>query len=165
MRSRAIAGRAFTQPLVEVFPINHADIAAIDRHIDSPVRWRHHARRTDLRATSNSSGMSKSLIALWRNGSATGLYPACPVEQDHIFSCPGKVVGCGGARWPAANNNDIMNVLRDWLGHAADLRCWGFARCLLPSDCPATGQRAPMMPAASLADQMKRIASVAKTRM
>jgi hypothetical protein len=61
-------------------------------------------------ATSNSSGTSKSLMALVRNGSAAWLYPSGPVEQDDVPACQRKIVGGGGARWPAADNNDIMNM-------------------------------------------------------
>ena len=78
------AGRrgALAQPLVEHLAIDHADEAAVDRHVDLLAGGRHHARRRDAR-DEQVLGNVELLDQRRRNRAAARLDAAGAVEQQH----------------------------------------------------------------------------------
>ncbi len=87
---------AVAQKLVEDLAVHHADIAAIDGHIDFLAGRRHHAGGVDAR----DDDMARDFEVLdqaRRNGAAAGLDPARLVEKQDRMAHPRKIVRSGCA--------------------------------------------------------------------
>jgi hypothetical protein len=109
--------RALAQPGVEVIPLDHADVAAVDGHVHAALGGGDHARRLDAGAQ---QGLGNLELAhqLRRDGPAAGFDPAVAVEEQDRTPGAGQFMGRRRPRRSASHDDDIEGFQS---GHARRL--------------------------------------------
>ena len=105
----AVARCALAQPLVERVAIDHADVAAVDRHLDLAIRWGNHPRR----ANAGNHQVLRDFELLdqpRRDSAAARLDAAGPIEQQHTVALSGEIVGRGRPRRATADHNGVVGL-------------------------------------------------------
>ena len=123
MKGRGLPGQgrpaqsgSIAQPFVEQLPVDHPDKTAVDRHIDRPRGWRHHASRGD-------PGRQKIIRDREirdqprRDRSSARFDPAAALQQQNRLSRPGQFRCRGRPRWAAADNDRVESL--EFRHHAA----------------------------------------------
>ena len=103
-------GGALAQPFVEFGSIDHADIAAVNRHVDAGALRRNH--RGQRNASLQQIAGNREVTHGARGDCATAwLDTARLVEKRHLAADPRQIIGGGGARRPAADHDDVIDFL------------------------------------------------------
>ena len=116
---RARCGGAHAQPFVEISAINHADEAAVDRHVDGFGAGRNHPRQIDA-GLEHGVGNGEVAHQARRNRAPARLDASALVEQQHPAPGQREIMRRRRAAGPAADHDDVIGVGRRRRGEACD---------------------------------------------
>ena len=97
------------QPFIEMFSIHHADVAAVDGHVNRPTLRGNHARRIHF----GNDEFIRNLILVnqyWRNCATAGLDAPGAVKQRNFIALSREHACRSRPGGPATDYNHIKNL-------------------------------------------------------